>query len=167
MSRVICLACTFPKVVPTPAPSLRHVEARSCTFPLDCFSPVSPQNYRHQSLPFSSHPWQSLQATRAQLRSIPISTVWVGQAIDTSWSHSTNGTTSICQIKGDDAALWGCAVHRHPSLGEGSLPTATGPSTLVRQSFIANGSLITSSTIFDQSGLNSRMASEKQQKRSQ
>ncbi|KAJ5402298.1 uncharacterized protein N7487_008194 [Penicillium crustosum] len=89
------------------------------------------------------------------------------QAIDTSWSHSTNGTTSICQIKGDDAALWGCAVHRHPSLGEGSLPTATGPSTLVRQSFIANGSLITSSTIFDQSGLNSRMASEKQQKRSQ
>ncbi|CRL18305.1 unnamed protein product [Penicillium camemberti] len=52
VSRVICLACTFPKVVPTPAPSLRHVEAGSRTFPLDCFSPVSPKNHLHQSLPF-------------------------------------------------------------------------------------------------------------------
>ncbi|KAJ5213973.1 hypothetical protein N7449_001142 [Penicillium cf. viridicatum] len=111
VSRVICLACTFPKVVPTPAPSLRHVEAGSSTFTLDFFSPVSPQNYLHQSLPFS---YLTLtvavdDSSSAHVYS-NIDRSWVGQAVDISWSHATKGT-SICQIKGVDAALWGSAVH--------------------------------------------------------
>ncbi|CAI7651300.1 unnamed protein product [Penicillium glandicola] len=132
--------------------SIFTVEAGSRTFTLDFFSPVSPKNYLRQSLPFS---YLTVTVTAGDSSSVQIYSdidhSWVGQAVDVSWSYSAKNTTSVFQIEGVDTqtysenangqALWGSAVYATRPTTGGSLSTASGPSTSVRQSFIDNGNL--------------------------
>lgn len=129
------------------------VTAGQRTFTLDFFSPVSPKNLLRQSLPFSylTVTLAAGDSSSVQLYS-DIDSTWTGQQSDSSWTHSTNGSTSIFEISAlgtatysqnakTEQALWGSAVYATRPSGSSSLSVQAGPLADVRQGFIDNGSL--------------------------
>ncbi|KAJ5724566.1 hypothetical protein N7493_006294 [Penicillium malachiteum] len=128
------------------------VTAGARSFTLDFFSPVSPKNYLRQSLPFSylTVTVAAGDSTSVQIYS-DISGSWTGQATDSSWTHSTSGSTSIFQIEAVGQAiysqnsygqaLWGSAVYATRPSSTSTLSTQAGPRVTVRKQFVEDGTL--------------------------
>ncbi|KAJ5178726.1 hypothetical protein N7492_001936 [Penicillium capsulatum] len=128
------------------------VKAGSREFTLDFFSPVSPKDYLRQSLPFS---YLTVTVAAGDSSSVQIysdiDSTWTGQPGNSDWSFSTSGSTSIFQLHAvgaatysqskDEQALWGNAVYASRASDGGSLSTASGSLTSIRDSFIKNGKL--------------------------
>ncbi|EKG18285.1 protein of unknown function DUF1793 [Macrophomina phaseolina MS6] len=122
--------------------------AGDATITLDFFSPVSPNNYRRQSMPFSfltvTASGNDGATPSVQIYS-DIDDSWTGQSASTTFTQNTAGDTTVYRIRNNnqvtygelnEMAQWGYAVWgaRADSHQSGS------PST-VRGQFISNGTL--------------------------
>lgn len=129
------------------------VAAGERTFTLDFFSPVSPKNLVRQSLPFS---YLTVTLAAGDSSSVQvysdIDSTWTGQQSDSTWSHSSNGSTSVFEISAvgtatysqdseTEQALWGSAVYATRPSGSSTLTSQAGPLSDVRQGFMDKGAL--------------------------
>ena len=124
------------------------------TFTLDFFSPVSPNNYVRQSLPFSyltiSVRASGTSSPRIQLY-CDIDETWTGQAGNTVSNFTSSAGTSIFQLSvngadtysenGNDMALWGKVVLASASSSSTITSSQSGSPDAVRNKFAASGSL--------------------------
>ncbi|KAJ6164989.1 hypothetical protein N7470_003661 [Penicillium chermesinum] len=141
------------------------VTAGQRSFTLDFFSPVSPKNLLRQSLPFS---YLTVTLAAGDSHSVQvysdIDSTWTGQQSDSTWSHSTNGSTRVFQITAvgtatysqnaeTEQALWGSAVYATRPGSGSSLSNQAGPLSTVRQGFIDNGTLTGSQASWTSDGV--------------
>ncbi|OMP82317.1 hypothetical protein BK809_0006627 [Diplodia seriata] len=125
--------------------------AGDATITLDFFSPVSPTNYRRQSMPFS---YLTVTASgndgatpSVQVYS-DIDDTWTGQSESTTFTQQTAGDTTVYQIRNDnqvpygelnEMAQWGYSVW-----GARADSHQTGSPSTVRGQFISSGTLTNS-----------------------
>ncbi|KAL9095708.1 MAG: hypothetical protein Q9165_002140 [Trypethelium subeluteriae] len=131
------------------------LSAGNALFTLDFLSPVAPNDYVRQSLPFA---YLTVAAfpRNGQSASVQIYTdiddSWLGIDSDVSYNHSTTGATSLFQWVANgqttyaesqsQQALWGTVVYAsQPGCENARLTAATGAMSDVRGQFTSSGSL--------------------------
>lgn len=134
------------------------LNANQVEFVLDFFSPVSPQNYTRQSMPYS-YLTVSARSLTSEAPSVQVysdmDNAWLGQfGTDVQLGYSTFSTaergTQILEFQpgdparftqDDEMAMWGTAVYCTRENGS-RLSNAVGIVDNVRESFAVNGTLI-------------------------
>lgn len=142
------------------------LNAGSATFTLDFFSPVSPNNYVRQSLPFSyltiSARVEGTSSPRIQLY-CDIDETWTGQAGNTVSNFTSSAGLSIFQLTvngadiyseskdgndSGDMALWGKVVFASASSHSTIMSSQSGNRDAVRNKFAASGSLSNDTPVY-------------------
>ena len=138
------------------------LDAGSARFTLDFFSPVSPNNYIRQSLPFSyltiSVHISNSSSHRVQVY-CDIDETWTGQSGSTVSNFTSSAGTSIFQLSvtgaykysvtgsnslndyNHDMALWGKVVFASASSNSSIMTSQSGSPHVVRNKFATDGSL--------------------------
>ena len=131
------------------------LSAGNASFVLDFLSPVAPNDYVRQSLPFS---YLTISASGANGNSpsvqvyTDIDNSWLDANTPASYNLSTSGATSLFQWvangqapytqSGNEQALWGTVVlASRPGCNNASLSAATGAMSDVRNGFASSGNL--------------------------
>lgn len=125
--------------------------AGEATFRLDFLSPVSPNDYLRQSLPFSYLTVfaSSSSSSRIQVYS-DVDETWTGQSGNTVASATAAGGTTIFQLtaanavvysQNKDQALWGQAIFASRPSSSSVLTSQSGSAADVRGHFVSNGAL--------------------------
>ncbi|KAL9118607.1 MAG: hypothetical protein Q9187_004847 [Circinaria calcarea] len=125
--------------------------AGTASLTLDFFSPVSPNNFLRQSLPFS---YLTIRASNTASSAIEvyadIDESWTGQTGNTWSSFSTSEATSVFQLsvngaylysENADQALWGNVIFASRPSTSSNLSTQSGSFEDVRGQFATKGSL--------------------------
>ena len=128
-----------------------NLTAGTAKLTLDFFSPVSPNNFLRQSLPFSYLTISVADATSSAIEVYAdIDESWTGQSGSTRSSISTLASTSVFQLSVNgaslyteraDQALWGNVVFASRPSNSSKLSTQSGSSGDVRSQFATQGSL--------------------------
>lgn len=125
--------------------------AGAATFRLDFLSPVSPNDYVRQSLPFSYLTVfaSSSGSSRIQIYS-DVDETWTGQSGDTVAKATAAGGTTVFQLtvanaavysQNMDQALWGQVVFASRPSSSSALTSQSGSAASVRGQFVSCGAL--------------------------
>lgn len=124
--------------------------AGDATFRLDFLSPVSPNDYVRQSLPFSYLTVfaSSSRSSRIQIYS-DVDETWTGQSGNTTAAATAAGRTTVFQLtaanavvysqNARDQALWGQVIFASRPSSTSALTSQSGSATTVRGQFVSNG----------------------------
>ena len=135
-----------------------EVAAGNASFRLDFFSPVSPNDYVRQSLPFSYLTVfaSSSFGSKIQVYS-DIDETWTGQSGSTVSNITAGAGTSVFQLtatnsdlysQNADQALWGQVIFASRQSNSSTLTSQSGGAAFVRGKFISSGSLSSLPTIY-------------------